>query len=177
MKAFLQMIAQAPAGPPLQPLPHPELPEPVLVPGPVPVWIYLLAGLIIMAMIGLVLWLLLRPKKAVIAAPAHPWQVALNALRALQEQAATRPPVETAAGVSDVLRRYFMDRYRIPAPFRTTKEIFHGPPLTKASTRLQRYQPLAELWDELSFAPVPADGAEAVALVEKAATYLQEDRP
>ena len=28
MKAFLQMIAQAPAGPPLQPLPHPELPEP-----------------------------------------------------------------------------------------------------------------------------------------------------
>jgi len=132
--------AQAPAGPPLQPLPHPDLPQVFLPPAPVPVW-------------------------------------AMNALKNLLPQAASQPPGQTSAEVSEILRRYFFDRYNIPAPFRTTREIFESTETPPASPRLMKYASLAALWDELSFAPVPSSSQAAQALVEKAIGYLEEDRP
>jgi hypothetical protein len=172
--------AQAPGKgppPPLQPLPHPQLPEPVLVTPGLPWWIYAGAGVGILMLMGLVLWLLLRPQKARPLAPKQPWQTALNALRQLRDNASHIAPGEMGAKVSEVLRRYFLDRYNIPAPFRTTQEIFHRQELPPASQRLNRYAPLADLWDQLAFAPVPASTAEAGALVERAIAYLEEDRP
>jgi len=170
-------LAQAPAPPPLQPLPHPDLPEVILPPAPLPVWIFIAGALLLVALLSLVFWLLLRPRAAVLPEPQKPWRVAMGALRELHGRAGSEPPGETSAQVSELLRRYFLDRYKIPAPFRTTHEIFHGDGIPATSQRLYKYASLAELWDQLSFAPVPSSATEAVALVEKAITYLEEDRP
>lgn len=168
-------LAQAPA-PPLQPLPHPELPEVILPPAPTPMWIYIVGALVLIALLTLVLWLLLRPRKPNQAEPKKPWQTAMRALKELSAVASTQPPGLTSAQVSEVLRQYFLDRYKIPAPFRTSHELFHADGIPATSLRLHRYSALAELWDELSFAPVPAKADEAVALIEKAISHLEEDR-
>lgn len=183
LNVLAQMQAQAPGktggppAPPLQPLPHPELPGPVLATPGLPWWVYAVAGVIVVGLMGLVLWLLLRAETARPSQPKQPWQTALNALRKLREVMGLIPRDELAARVSEVLRRYFLERYSIPAPFRTTQEIFHRSELPPASLKMNKYAPLAELWDQLAFAPVPATETEALALVEKAIAYLEEDRP
>jgi len=173
-----RVLAQAkpPAGPPPHPLPHPELPEPSVVTIGPPWWVYASVGLLVCALLGLVLWMMFRPKKGVPPAPPRPWKQAMEAMRAIRGRAEAQPASSTAHEVSEALRRYFMDRYRIPAPFRTRRELFEDLVPSK-SQRLQRYAPLAELWDQLSFAPTPANHTEAVALVEKAIAHLEEDKP
>lgn len=183
--AHSSVFAQAQAqpgqkeAPPLQPLPHPELPEPVLVPPGTPWWLYAGGGLVVVLLLALVLWLLLRPQKPVVVSPKQPWKDAHKALRKLSEtaQTGTVSPSDIAVSVSEILRRYFMARYGIPAPFRTTQELFHRQGQEPKVERLHKYAPLADLWDQLAFAPVPANTVESVALVGKAIRYLEEDKP
>ncbi|MEN3943823.1 DUF4381 family protein [Prosthecobacter sp. SYSU 5D2] len=172
------LLAQAaPEGPPLQPLPHPALPEVFIPPAPIPVWIFIVCGLLLVAMLALVLWLLLRPRPPEAIPPKRPWVTAMTALRELSPLARFQPPGQTAGQISEILRQYFLVRYKIPAPFRTTQEIFHGDTIPSTSSRLHKYAPLADLWDGLSFAPVPASTDEAAELLARAITYLEEDRP
>ncbi len=101
----------------------------------------------------------------------------MRALKDLSSKVATLAPGEVSAQVSEILRRYFLERYKIPAPFRTTHEIFQGTSLSGSSLRVHKYASLAALWDQLSFAPVPGTSDEAVQLVDKAILHLEEDRP
>lgn len=167
---------QPPAGPPPQPLPHPELPEPAVVTLGPPWWVYAGAGVLLCSLLGLVLWLMFRSRKAAPPAAPRPWHQALERLRAIRSRADSQPPSDTAHEVSETLRRYFMDRYRIPAPFRTRRELFEDLEPAK-SKRLQHYEPLADLWDQLGFAPLPTNRNEAVTLVEQAIAHLEEDKP
>lgn len=162
--------------PPLQPLPHPELPEVHLLPEPQPVWIYVVGGLVVVALLALVLWLLLRPRAPAALPPRRPWAEAMAALQALSAKSRSLPPPELAGQVSEILRRYFLQRYGIPAPFRTSGEIFDESASVKAP-RIHKYAPLAVLWDELSFAPQPESDSEAGELLARAMTHLEEDRP
>lgn len=172
----LGQAQQPPTAPPPQPLPHPTLPEPSAVTIGPPWWVYAGAALVFCALLWLVLWLMFRPKKAVPVAGPKPWKRAMESLRAIRNHADVQPTPDTAHEVSETLRRYFMDRYKIPAPFRTRRELFEGASPV-AAQKLQRYAPLADLWDELSFAPIPANAAEAMALVDKAIAHLEEDKP
>lgn len=187
--------AQLPGGAPEpQPLPHPELPAPPPVPEGVALWVWIVCGLLAAAMFGLILWLLLRARPLRPLPAANPRQQTLRALRQLSATAATLPPAETGHRVSLILRQYLQDRYRIPAPCRTTPELFAAaktpPPLPKAAAnglfeiRPARaaapaapvvFAPLAELWDRLAFAPLPASTSEALALVETAIQRVEED--
>lgn len=175
---FHPALAQQAAGqgPPLQPLPHPELPEPSIVTSGPEWWAYAAAGGLVVILLGLVIWLLLRPARSSPPPMKKPYTAAMNRLRDILAKAAQQPPARTAADVSETLRVYFHDRYKIPAPFRTTNELFVNGGLPSTSPRLQKYAPLAGLWDQLAFAPVPADAQEAAALVQKAITLLEEDR-
>jgi Domain of unknown function (DUF4381) len=178
MMALSLFLAQAqqPEGPPLQPLPHPELPDPSLVlPGPA-WWIYLLAGLLVIGLLGLVVWLLLRPAKVMPLPLPRPWSTAMDQLRDLLTQVSLKAPSQIAAEVSETLRQYFLQRYKIPAPFRTSQELFERQGIPATSLRLQKYGPLAELWDQLAFAPVPTNPEEAANLVKQAIAHLEEDR-
>jgi hypothetical protein len=173
---FVLAQAQQPEGPPLQPLPHPELPDPSLVlPGP-DWWVYIVAGFLVLALLALVIWLLLRPAKILPPPLPKPWSTAMNQLRDILTQVSLKTPSQTAAEVSETLRQYFLERYKIPAPFRTSQELFQRQGIPATSLRLQKYESLADLWDQLAFAPVPANHEEALNLVKQAIAHLEEDR-
>lgn len=171
------LLAQGQAPPPLQPLPHPQLPEVFIPPPPTPLWIVIGAVSLLLAALVLVIWLLMRPRLPGPVAPKRPWQTAMRGLKELSSRVRTQPAGVTGGEISEILRQYFMDRYRIPAPFRTTREIFEEGAIPMTSSRLHRYAPLADLWDRLSFAPLPDSHDEAAELLVKAMNHLEEDRP
>lgn len=176
------LFAQAPGGPegpPLQPLPHPEIPAPPPLPDPTPLWLVALVAAVVTGLIAGLLWLLFRPKRPAPPPPRNAIRIARNALDALRHRAASLTPAEVGHGVSEILRIYLLDRYALPAPFRTTPELF--PPTdsadpSSANPLRQRFGPVAEKYDELSFAPRPATMAEALALVDAAMQTLNEER-
>lgn len=77
--------------------------------------------------------------------------------------------------MSEILRTYFMARYDVPAPFRTTPELFRS---TAGSRRdlSERFGPLATIYDEIAFAPQPFTGAQAHSLIESAIHKMEEER-
>lgn len=171
------LLAQAPAPvQKLQPLPHDELPEVIIPPAPVPLWIYITGAAVLVALLTLVLSLLLRPREGRPVPPKRPWKEAMAALKDLSARARGQTPSVVASQVSDILRRYFLHRYRIPAPFRTSKELFENQG-KGMSPKVLRYAPLAALWDELSFAPAPDSEDEVMELLARAMTLLEEDHP
>ncbi len=169
-------LAQAQPPPPLEPLPHPDIPEVFIPPVPMSPCVYVVGAGVLLLLLALVLWLLLRPRAPEALPPKRPWGHAMNSLKNLASRARSMPPQRVSAEVSEILRRYFMDRYNIPAPFRTTREIFESDAISKSSTRLHKYAPLANLWDELSFAPALQTDDEVMELLAKAMTHLEEDR-
>jgi hypothetical protein len=161
-------------------------------------WVWVLAALFALGLLALILWLLLRARPQKPVSLAQPRQTALRGLRQLQSQISALPPPEVGHRVSVLLRQYLQERYRIPAPYRTTPELFSPartvPALPSASSGpvfeivpahavrlggprspVAHFAPLAELWDQLSFAPRPATPAEASQLVETAILRIEED--
>lgn len=176
MMTGIAQLFLAQQAPPLQPLPHPKLPDPALVQLGPPWWVYAAAAGLVIVLLGLVLWLLMRPAKAKLPPLKKPYSAAMKRLQEILMQSPQQLPGQTAAEVSETLRVYFLERYNIPAPMRTTQELFEKGGIPATSLRLQKYASLAELWDQLAFAPVPVNQAEATALVQKAITSLEEDR-
>jgi len=190
-----QSSAQAPQAPPPQPLPHPDLPPVPAPPVEIALWVWIVCGLLIALLLGLILWLLLRPRPLRPVATVNARQVALRALRTLHSESDTLPPTEVGHRVSVILRQYLENRYRIPAPYRTTPELFsssstHAPkrtvatagllelrpaPITPPASIVSQFAPLAEFWDQLSFAPSPATIAESRSLIEIAILRIEED--
>ena len=174
----LALLAQMPPAP--EPLPHPEIPAPVQLAERLPWWGYLAGGLVVFVVMALLVWLLVGGRKTAKPLPKRPLQTALRALKALLAEADRRSPADLGHQVSEILRRYYQDRYHIPAPFRTTEELFPPVPLLQEPLRRrqwrERFESLAAFYDALSFAPVPATKAEAVALVETAINKLEEER-
>lgn len=176
MNRFFIAQAAPEAGPALPPLPHPEQFQiPDVVPG-TPWWVYAVGVAVVCALISVVVWLLFRARSTVPAPSPRPWRVAMEALNALRERVGKEPPAESAHAVSEILRRYFMERYKVPAPYRTRRELFELE-APRLSERVTQYEPLAVLWDELSFAPLPVTTEEAGALVDKAIQHLKGDTP
>jgi hypothetical protein len=178
-----RLLAQAPGGgeeaPPLQPLPHPEIPAPPALPDPIPLWIIIVCALLILALLALIVWLLFRARKNPAFPARQPLRVARRALDQLKHDAPNMTPAQIAHRVSEILRLYLFERYRLPAPFRTTPELF--PATDSADSRSthpvrQKFGPVAEKYDELSFAPAPATHAAAVSLVDTVINLLEDER-
>lgn len=171
------------SGPP--PLPHPDLPLPDEVQLPPPWWLPWAAGLALVLLISLVIWLLLRPKQLPQAPMRQPWSSAFRALNDLRARISSIPPHEMSHRVSQVLRRYLMERYAVPAPARTTNEIFHGTqerlpgvPVPRAQgVWRERFEPVARLCDDISFMPSPHTPEESALLIDQALERLQEEKP
>jgi hypothetical protein len=176
------LLAQFPAAPPL---PHPELPPPGSVELPPPWWIPWVIGLLLLLLIGLIVWLLVRPKPLPATPPRQPWSSAFRALNDLKARLAAIPPQDMSHRVSLVLRRYLLERYAVPAPARTTHEIFAGTqerlpsvPITRAhGLWRERFEPVARLCDDISFMPAPHTNEESAALIDQALACLQEEKP
>lgn len=180
--ALHALIAQFPAAPPL---PHPDLPAPDALSLPTPWWLYVAAALLVLALGSLVVWLLIRPKEALPTQERQPWSSAFTALNELRTRSQHLPPPETSHRVSQILRRYLLERYAVPAPARTTREIFSntpervpGVPVPRAQGFWrERFEPVAELCDGISFMPAPRTPEESAALIDQALARLQEEKP
>ena len=177
----LPLLAQMPmqqGGPP--PLPHPDILPPVPVGLSWPLWLVLLASAAGLGVVLLILWLFMA-KKAPQGLPVkRPLKEALHAMKALRAKAEVLSPSEVGHLVSELLRRYYLERYGIPAPFKTSEELFPAgsleqEPLRRRAWR-ERFESLAALYDSLSYAPLPATKTEALALVETAIVKLEEER-
>lgn len=176
------LLAQLPGAPPL---PHPALPPPDEVAAPPPWWIYAAAVLLLLMLTGLVVWLLLRPKAVPPLPVRQPWTSAVRALTDLRARVESVPPPDMSHRVSHVMRRYLLERYAVPAMTRTTREIFEGTPERIPGVPVpraqglwrERFEPVANLCDEMSFMPAPRSREEAVALIDQALERLQEEKP
>lgn len=173
------LLAQMPGQEP-PPLPHPEIPPPVDVMTPWPWWLLVAAGVLLLGLVALVLFLIFghKPRAAVVA--RRPLQDAIRRMKDLRGKADVLSPSEVGHGVSEILRRYYMERYSIPAPFKTTQELFPQQADVDKNFRRrawrERFETLATLYDSLAYAPLPATGDEAVALVDTALNKLEEER-
>jgi hypothetical protein len=181
------------AGPELQPLPHPELPPAPAPPVELAAWVYWVSGALALLLVGLIVWMMLRPRKASLGlAGTPPLKTALAALKALEKIAHTLPPAEVSHRVSVILRQYLEGRYGLPAPFRTSTELFSEDAPAPAATTAPRpgtammvrpraqkfaqpFKDLADWWDELSFSPAPSTPGGARELLETARKRLEQE--
>lgn len=184
--AFLMMSVLLAQFPPPTPLPYPELPPPDNVEMPPPWWLPWAAVLVLVMLIGLIIWLLPRPKQTPPAPPRQPWSSALRALNDLRARTRTVPPQEMSHRISQILRRYLHERYAVPAPARTTGEIFDnqpserplpGAPVPRSQGPWrERFEPVARLCDDISFMPAPRTEEESIMLIDQALARLQEEK-
>ena len=168
----------APQGPP--PLPHPDIALPPVVPEHASPWL-VAGGLLLLGLLvaGLIL-LLFGRKSPASAAAKRPVKDAVRALKDLRNRADALGPSEVGHRVSEILRRFHEARYGIPAPYRTSQELFpnvdmSAEPLRRRLWR-ERYQPLAAVYDVLSYGPMPATKAEALTLIDTSLEKLGEER-
>lgn len=176
------LLAQLP-GP--APLPYPQLPAPDEVNLPPPWWLPWLAVLLLVLLIALIVWLLVRPKTLPVAPLRQPWSSAFRALNDLRTRAQAIPPQDMSHRVSLILRRYLLERYAVPAPARTTREIFDGRPDRTPGVPIpraqglwrERFEPVAHLCDDISFMPAPRTQEESTALIDQAIASMQEEKP
>lgn len=176
------LLAQFPAAPQL---PHPELPPPGNVELPPPWWILWAMGIGLALLIALVIFLLTRPKEAPSAPVRQPWSSAFRALNDLRARIQSIPPQDISHRVSQILRRYLQERYAVPAPARTTHEIFDGTPERLPGVPIpraqgvwrERFEPVAHLCDDISFMPAPHTQEESAALIDQALARMQEEKP
>ncbi|MBL9129714.1 MAG: DUF4381 family protein [Verrucomicrobiaceae bacterium] len=174
-------MPQLPGAPPL---PHKSLPPMREVPPPPVWWLPWLIGVLVLGLLGFILWLMLRPKAAVVIPPRQPISSALRALNDLRSRVQSIPPHEMSHRVSLILRRYLGERYAVPATARTTEEIFShlrqfepGVPVPRAEGAWkERFAPVARLCDDMSFMPAPRTTEESLMLVDLAARRVEEER-
>ncbi|WP_395751406.1 DUF4381 family protein [Prosthecobacter sp.] len=175
------MLAQFPGVPPL---PHPELPPPDTVDLPPAWWIFWAVILVVLLLIVLIVWLLLRPKQPPPLPQRQPWTSAFRSLNDLRTRIQSIPPQEMSHRISNILRRYLQERYAVPAPARTTREIFDvhterrpGAPIPRAQGLwLERFEPVAHLCDDISFMPAPRTIEESTMLIDQALARMQEEK-
>ncbi|WP_038169107.1 hypothetical protein [Verrucomicrobium sp. BvORR106] len=161
----------------LTPLPFPEIDTPQL---PVPglSWWVIAGGIVLLtALMALLVLLLLRTRgNRPPVPPPHPLKHALQRLETLRASVGSMDPAETGHEVSVILRDYQQARYRVPAPYLTTEELYGGTALESREDVRSRFSPLARIYDRLSFGRIPATPADAGRLIQDAIAALQEER-
>src|SRR5436190_10442640 len=160
----------------LVPLPHPEIAPPV-VPSLLESWWLLIGGVVIaLALLIVVLWLLFLRKAHESPVIVSPLKTALNRLAALQSELDHLSTVEVAHRVSVTLRDYLQARYAVPAPYRTTQELYGEKAIQARDGLRERFGPVAEFYDRLEFAPQPASRAESEMLIADAVRALRDEK-
>lgn len=178
----LPAMAQQPEGEPpgMKPLKHLEIPDPPAVPEHVST-LFVIGVLVLLGLVvtGSILLLFARKTSAAVSA-RRPIKETLRALKDLRGRAASMKPSEVGYQVSDILRHFYEARYGIRALVRTSQELFpkmeKGQEPQRRRQWRERYEPLASVYDRLSYAPVPATTNEALELIDTALGKLEEER-
>lgn len=159
-------------------LPHPEIaPAGFEIPAPPAKPWLLYAGIGLgVAGVALIAWLVLRYRKPATLAPHAPLKQALEAMEALRTRVDTLTPTEVAHDVSLIIRTYLEGRYAVPAPYRTTEEIYASQALATRAPLKERFEPVAVFYDRLEFARQPRTSKDSNALVDTALKALREEQ-
>lgn len=152
---------------------------PIAIPYP---WLLPLLAVAIGAVLGLVLWAVLRRRRRP-AAPPPPIPADVLALQRLERARALMEPPrarEFGAAVSEAVRLYIEARFDERAAHRTTEEFLHDL-LGRAGSLLSRHAPLLDDFlrhcDLAKFARHPLSVSEMQAMHRSAVTFVQETCP
>jgi hypothetical protein len=174
--AAMPLRGQIPGGQDLVPLPHPDIAPPVIPPEPVS-WGLAIAGIVTaLVLMAVVLWLLFRRRPEAYAESVSPLKRALSELEELQQALDSLTADELAHRVSVILRKYLQARYGVPAPYRTTQELYGNSAIQAREGLRDRFGPVAEFYDRLEFAPQPATRADSMQLIEDAVRALRDEK-
>jgi hypothetical protein len=160
----------------LIPLPHPQIAPPAVPPEPVSWWFLIAAVVAAVVLVTLLVWLLLMRKSSAQAEVVPPLKVALSRLDTLKLELDGLSPDEVGHRVSVILRDYLQARYGVPAPYRTTQELYGDSAIQAREGLRERFGPVADFYDRLEFAPQPATHADSATLIEEAVTALRDEK-
>lgn len=163
---------ESPAPDPLAGL-RPNVP-PVDIPWPIWVWWALGVGSLIA--LALLIWLAIRMiRSRPVAPPPTPRAIALAALDELRTRIGDFEPYAFSIAVSDVLRTYATDQFRLQATTQTSPEflasIAESPIFSDANRKL--LATFLERCDMLKFAHIEAHGNENNELLGEAAAFVR----
>ncbi len=178
LRLVAPLVAQAPDQQPATrvPLPHPDIPPPVIPPEPTAWGILWLEVLAVVALLGLLAWLLFLRRTAPAKESVSAIKLALTQLDELKEKLSAMAPDEVAHRVSVILRAYLQSRYAVPAPFRTTEELYGSEVIEARLGLRERFGPIAELYDRIEFSPQPATREDCARLIDEAAHVLKDEK-
>lgn len=161
--------------PKLTPLPHPELPKPILTEPGLPLWLVVTGAAVAFLIVAVVVWLLLQRGHTPMKPPALPLTRARKRLSNLLAECRSLSPDEVGHRVSVIVRDYQEARYAVPAPYRTREELYEKSMMPSSEKMRARFEPLAELCDRLAFAPEPSTTAQAETLIQSALDALNQE--
>ncbi|RBP36566.1 hypothetical protein DES53_1165 [Roseimicrobium gellanilyticum] len=176
------VMAQTPAPPgaPTQsvPLPHPdiaspEFPSPTLTP-----WWLVVGGIAMgLGLLALLVWYAFLPRSVRPPSLRHaPLKGAIDSMEALRRRVPEMAPSEVAHDVSLIIRMYLQQSYAVPAPYRTTEEIYRSAELSTREPLKNRFEPVAVFYDQVEFARHPRTVADSEGLVDAALEALREEQ-
>ncbi|TLD72108.1 hypothetical protein FEM03_05110 [Phragmitibacter flavus] len=176
-------LAQMPMGPGSgQPkeeeYPHPELiTELPPIKEPMVWWMVVLLILGGLVLVGLLLWVLFKERAPRPVKKPEALRTALAKMEKLKAEMDELEPGEVAHRVSMILREFQELKYEVPAPYRTSEELYgEGAKQTSLEVR-SRFGPLAEVHDRLAFAPQLSAREDVKELVESAIVALEAKVP
>lgn len=144
---------------------------------PYPLWMVVVAGILAVAVLGLLVWMIVRwirnrPGPPSLGATA----IALNTLEQLRKRVAELEPYTFSVAVSDVLRTFISKaKFRLPATNQTSPELLAAisqSALFSESDRTLLTQ-FSEKCDMIKFARVEATQEDNRELVESALTFVR----
>ncbi len=142
---------------------------------PYPLPVLIAAAVVIMVLLGLAAWGLRVFLQRRHHRPATPREAALAGLAQAARRTGEADPYEFGILVSDILRRFLSEEYRLPATTQTSHEFLHG---VRAAGRFDESR-LADLGrfldraDMIKFARASATAEDNAALVELAAQFVK----
>jgi Domain of unknown function (DUF4381) len=140
----------------------------------VPPWVMFLVAFCSLALVGLIVWLIIRARRRPVA-PKSPRQRALDELETMEFEVEKTQPYRFSIRVSDVLRRYVTEQFALPVTKQTSVEFLTA--LAKASPFLAEEKTLLEDFlsrcDLIKFARYDATTADSCLLLEEAIRFVK----
>jgi Domain of unknown function (DUF4381) len=160
------------AAPSATPVPIQDIVGPIAF-FPYPIWMVVAAVLAVLALIGLVVWLLMSRRKP--TRLITPDERAMAELEHLRSQVESSDPYPFSITVSDVLRTYLHDAHGLGATTQTSREFleavgkrnFFG---TEERTALEGFLEKADL---IKFARMHATSGDCAELLDKAVSLVK----
>jgi hypothetical protein len=129
-----------------------------------------------LGLLALLVWYALLPKPVRPPSLQAPLKRAMESLQSLRGRVQEMAPSEVAHDVSLIIRTYLQHSYAVPAPYRTTEEIYNSPAMSTREPLKHRFEPVAVFYDQVEFAPHPRTVADSEGLVDAALEALMEEQ-